>query len=67
MRDRLGWLGHILWINDDGLPKIVIFGRSSRAKEKSRREGGRNLFPIKIKITSMFKPNSNALTVNSGA
>ena len=35
MRERLRWLGHALWKMDDRLPKIVIFGRPSRAKQKA--------------------------------
>ena len=25
MKERLRWLGHILWMKDDRLPKIVLF------------------------------------------
>ena len=34
MRERLRWLGHVPWIRDDRLPKIVLFSRPSRAKRK---------------------------------
>ena len=35
MRERLRWLGHALWKKDDRLPKIVLFGQPSRAKQKA--------------------------------
>ena len=34
MRERLIWLGHVLWMNDDRLPKIVLFDQPSRANRK---------------------------------
>ena len=37
MKARLRWLGPILEIKNDRLPKIVLFGQPSRAK----REAGR--------------------------
>ena len=36
-KERLRWLGHILQMKDDRLPKIVLFGQSSRAKRKAIR------------------------------
>ena len=33
--ERLRWLGHALRKKDDILPKIVIFDRPSRAKQKA--------------------------------
>jgi len=35
MRERLRWLGHILWMNDNRLPKTVLFSQPSRAKRKA--------------------------------
>ena len=35
MRERLRWLGHALWKKDDRLPKMVLFGQPSRAKQKA--------------------------------
>ena len=35
MRERLRWLGHVLWMKDDRLPKIVLFGEPFRAKRKA--------------------------------
>ena len=37
MKDRLEWLGHGLWMRNDRLPKIVLFGQPSRAKRKAGR------------------------------
>ena len=37
MKERLGWLGHVLWMKADRLPKIVLFGQPSRAKGKADR------------------------------
>ena len=34
MKESLSWLGHILRMKDDRLPKIVLFGQPSRAKRK---------------------------------
>ena len=38
MREGLRWLGHILGMEDDILPKIVLFGQPSRAKQKAGRQ-----------------------------
>jgi hypothetical protein len=35
MRKRLIWLGHVLWMKDDRLPKIVLFVQLSWAKRKA--------------------------------
>jgi hypothetical protein len=35
IRERLRWLGHVLRMKDDRLPKIVLFGQPSRAKRKA--------------------------------
>ena len=32
MKERLWWLGHVLRMKDDILPKIVLFGQPSRVK-----------------------------------
>ena len=37
MKERLRWLGHLLRMKDDRLPKIFLFGEPSRAKWKARR------------------------------
>ena len=37
MKERLRWLGHVLRMKDDRLPKIVLFGQPSRAKRKAGR------------------------------
>ena len=37
MRERLRWLGHVLQMKNGTLPKIVLFGRPSRAKRKACR------------------------------
>jgi hypothetical protein len=37
MRERLRWRGHIVWMKDNRLPKIVFFGLPSRPKRKSGR------------------------------
>ena len=37
MKERLRWLGHVLWMKDDRLPKIVLFSQPSRAKRKTGR------------------------------
>ena len=34
MKERQRWLGHVLRMKDDRLPKIVLFGTPSRAKRK---------------------------------
>ena len=34
MKNRLKWPGHILQMKDGRLPKIVFFGKLSRAKRK---------------------------------
>ena len=36
MKERLRWLGYVLWMKDDRLPNIVLFGQPSRAKRVSR-------------------------------
>jgi len=35
MIERLRWLGHVLQMKDDGMPKIALFGKQSRAKRKT--------------------------------
>jgi hypothetical protein len=35
MNERLRWLGHVVQMKDDRLPKIVLFGQPSRAKRKA--------------------------------
>jgi hypothetical protein len=37
MKERLRWLGHIVQMKDDRLPKIVLFSQPSRAKWKAGR------------------------------
>jgi hypothetical protein len=37
MKERLRWLGQVMRIKDDRLPKIVLFGQTSRAKQKAGR------------------------------
>ena len=34
MKERLRWLGHVLWMKDDRLPKIYLFGQPSGATRK---------------------------------
>ena len=34
MREKLRWLGRVLWMKDDRLSKIVLFGQLSRSKWK---------------------------------
>ena len=36
MKERLRWLGDVLWMKDDRLPTIVLFGQTSRSYTKSR-------------------------------
>jgi len=38
MRERLRWLGHILRMKDEWLPKVVLFGQPSWAKRKASRQ-----------------------------
>ena len=33
--EKLRWLGHVLWMKDDRLLKIAVFGQPSRAKPKT--------------------------------
>ena len=35
MRERLRWLGHILQMKDDRLPKVLLFGQPSKDKRKA--------------------------------
>ena len=35
MRERLRWIGHVLWMEKDRWPKIVFFGQPSKAKRKA--------------------------------
>ena len=35
MKERLRWLGHVLRMKDDRLPKIVLFGQPSGATRKA--------------------------------
>ena len=37
MKERLRWLGHVLRIKSDRLPKIVLFSQPSRARWKAGR------------------------------
>ena len=37
MKERLRWLGHVSWMKDDRLPKIVLFGQPSGATRKACR------------------------------
>ena len=37
MKERLRWLGHVLRMKDDRLPKIALFGQPFRASRKSSR------------------------------
>ena len=37
MKARLKWLGNVLGIKDERLPKIFLFGQPSRAKQKAGR------------------------------
>ena len=39
MTEGLIWLGHVLRMKDDRLPKIILFGQPSRAKRKCK-DGG---------------------------
>ena len=34
MKERLRWLGHVVWMKDDIFPNIFLFGHLSRAKRK---------------------------------
>ena len=56
MRERLRWLGHVVWMKDDKLPKIVLFSQLPRAKLKSMSSsfwvGGRHRERSKGKGTS---------------
>ena len=36
-KDRLKWRGHVLWMKDERLPKIIHFGQPSGAKWKADR------------------------------
>ena len=36
MKERLRWLGHVLWMKDDRLPKIVLFDHPSWGYKESR-------------------------------
>ena len=40
MREGLRWLGHVLKIKDDRLPKIVLFGQPFKAKGRACRPMG---------------------------
>jgi hypothetical protein len=35
MKERLRWIGHVVRMKDDRLPKIVLFGQPSRSKGKA--------------------------------
>ena len=37
MKERLRWLGHVLWMKDERLPKFVLFGQPSGATRKACR------------------------------
>ena len=37
MKERLRWLGHVLWMKDNRLPKIVLFVQPSGATRKAGR------------------------------
>ena len=37
MKERLRWLGHVLWMKDDRLRKSVLFGQPSGATQKAGR------------------------------
>ena len=37
IKERLRWLGHVVWVKDERLPKIVLFDQPSRAKQKAGR------------------------------
>jgi hypothetical protein len=37
VKERLRWLGHVVRMKDDRLPKIVLIGQPSRAKRKAGR------------------------------
>ena len=37
MKERLRWLGHVLRMKDDRLPKILLFGQPSWATRKAGR------------------------------
>ena len=37
MKERLRWLGHVVRMKDDRLPKTVLFTQPSRAKRKAGR------------------------------
>jgi len=51
MREMLSWLGHVLRMKDDRLPKIVLFGESSRDKRKAGRSrlGWEDVIKIDLK------------------
>ena len=34
-KERLRWLGHVLRVKDDRLPKIALYGQPSRARRKT--------------------------------
>ena len=37
MTERVRWLGHVLWMKEDRLSKIVLFSEPSNAKQKAGR------------------------------
>ena len=37
VQSRLRWLGHVLWMKNGTVPKIVLFGHPSRSKRKAGR------------------------------
>ena len=57
MKVRLRWLGHVLRMKDDRLPKIVIFGQLSGATWKA----GRRCLGWEDVINKDLKENGNFL------
>ena len=49
--ERLRWLEHVLWINDDILSKIVLVGKPSRVKRKS----GRHQLGCEVVVTKYLR------------
>ena len=37
IKEKLRWLGHVLWMNEDRLPKIIHFGQPTGATWKAGR------------------------------
>ena len=66
VKERLIWLGHVLWLKDNRLQKKVLFGQPSRAKQKTAhtRMGWEDVINKNLKEMGTFWDSVKRETLN---